>query len=148
MDNIKHFAAMIVIVSVFIQIGKTFLSNTQYEKLFKIISAFFIMIIIILMIFPNVNKVFITENQYFKNSFEQDETNIKSEFEKRLEQTIENDIHNKFYVNYNVEINTDFKSLKIYILKTGSSKEKDIAEYIKTTYCTPKDEVIMIGEFE
>lgn len=148
MGNIKHFAMMIVIVSVFMQIGKTILANSQYEKLYKIISAFFIMIIITLMIFPSINKVFVTENKNFKTSFVDSDTNIKNEFEKKLEQIIENDIHNKFYVNYDIQVKTDFKKLKIYISNANRPNEKGIAEYIKKTYCTAKDEVIVLNEFE
>lgn len=139
---------MIVVISIFIQIGKNFLDNSQYEKLYKLISAFFIMIIIFLMLFPNISKVYVDKNQYSAGAFDTNETNLKDKFEENLEQIIENDIHNKFYVNYDIRVETDFEALKVFILKTDTTNAKDIAEYVRNTYCTPKDEVIMINEFE
>ena len=47
------------------------------------------------------------------------------------------------YVNINLDIKTDFKTLKIYLYDNEIDRAEDIKKYIETKYCTPNDEVII-----
>lgn len=147
MDKIKNLFVLLIALSVFVQIGKIFLNNTQYEKIYKFISSFFIVIIVITYIFSlgrNESNIDLFSKTYFKS----DNTDIKNNFENKLAQTIETNIHNIFYVNYSIKVETDFKQLKIYILGKGTATDDDVKNYIVNNYCTSKDEVYIIHENE
>ena len=145
MDNFKYFFVLLIIFSIFIQIGKVFLNSTQYEKIYKFISSFFIIVIVvggILSIYKKENNIIL----FPETSFILGETDIKKEFENNLAQMIEANIHNTFYVNYKIKVETDFQQLKIYILCKGSQTDTNVKNYIINNYCTSKDEVYMINE--
>ena len=114
MIKFKYFFVLLIIFSIFTQFGKVFLDNTQYEKIYKFVSSFFIIFIVVMCLFP-VEKNIMNIDYFEEISLDSSKTDIKKEFENNLSQTIETNIHNIFYVKYNVEVETDFSCLKIYM---------------------------------
>jgi len=147
MSNLKGIIILIIIFSIFIQFGKVFLNNTQYEKIYKTTSSFFIIMVITICLF-SLGKNIADIEILSQNSFDLSETNIKNEFENNLAKTIEENIHNIFYVNYTIKVKSDFKQLKIYVLAKGNDTDDDVKNYIVNNYCTSEDEVYMINENE
>lgn len=147
MNKFKYLFVLLIIFSIFTQFGKVFLKNTQYEKIYKFISSFFIIFIVFMCIFP-IGKNIMDINYSNEISLDSNKTDIKKEFENRLSQTIERNIHNIFYVNYIINVETDFSHLKIYITAKETAMDNDVKNYIISNYCTSKDEVYLISENE
>lgn len=147
MNKFKYLFVLLIIFSIFTQFGKVFLKNTQYEKIYKFISSFFIIFIVFMCIFP-IGKNIMNINYSNEISLDSNKTDIKKEFENRLSQTIERNIHNIFYVNYIINVETDFSHLKIYITAKETAMDNDVKNYIISNYCTSKDEVYLISENE
>ncbi len=145
MNQIKGFYIILIVFSISIQFGRILTNETQYEKIFKVLSSFLIISLIVAGgIFSIKNNV--ANGTSLNMTFEMQDINIKNEFESNLEDTIKRDIHNKFYVNYNINVDTDFKNLKIFIVKKGTPMDERVENYIINNYCTSKDEVYMIDE--
>jgi hypothetical protein len=147
MNKFKYLFVLLIIFSIFTQFGKVFLKNTQYEKIYKFISSFFIIFIVFMCIFP-IGKNIMDINYSNEISLDSNKTDIKKEFENRLSQTIERNIHNIFYVNYIINVETDFSHLQIYITAKETAMDNDVKNYIISNYCTSKDEVYLISENE
>ncbi|MBQ6893988.1 MAG: hypothetical protein IJN40_00670 [Clostridia bacterium] len=145
MNQIKGFYVILIVFSVSIQFGRILTNETQYEKIFKVISSFLIISLIVAggisLIKNNVD-----DGTTLNIAFDIQDTNIKNEFENKLEDTIKIDIHNKFYVNYDIDVDTDFKKLKIFVVKKGTSMDEKVENHIISNYCTSEDEVYMINE--
>lgn len=141
MINYKVLVVSIIITSYVIQIGNLILDKTNYSKLFKVVAGI-ILIMSILACLTDIKLVKYTPSVNSKTNKYSSES-IKTEFENNLKKKIIDDLHNNNYVNIDLDVKTDFKTLKIYLYDNEIDRAEDIKKYIETKYCTPNDEVII-----
>lgn len=141
MINYKVLVVSIIITSYVIQIGNLILDKTNYSKLFKVVAGI-ILIMSILACLTDIKLVEYTPSVNPKTNKYSSES-IKTEFENNLKKKIIDDLHNNNYVNIDLDVKTDFKTLKIYLYDNEIDRAEDIKKYIETKYCTPNDEVII-----
>lgn len=141
MINFKVLVVSIIVTSYVIQIGNLILDKTNYSKLFKVVAGI-ILIMSILACLIDIELVEYTPSVNPKTNKYSSES-IKTEFENNLKKKIIDDLHNNNYVNIDLDVKTDFKTLKIYLYDYEIDRAEDIKKYIETKYCTPNDEVII-----
>lgn len=141
MINYKVLVVSIIVTSYVIQIGNLILDKTNYSKLFKVVAGI-ILIMSILACLTDIKLVEYTPSVNSKTNKYSSES-IKTEFENNLKKKIIDDLHNNNYVNIDLDVKTDFKTLKIYLYDNEIDRAEDIKKYIETKYCTPNDEVII-----
>ncbi len=146
MEEFKIIIKNFIVLAVIFQLGGVILSKTRFFKNYKKISGI-ILTICLISSFMKLDLSFDNIKIPYNEPDENYENTIKVEFQNKLKEMIENDLHNKYYVNVNVDVSTNYESVRIIISGNISDNEKiTITNYIKTTYCTPKDEVIINGE--
>lgn len=135
------FLLAIVLISFIIQSGNLLLDKTGFDKLFKMISG----IIIIITIIHFVSLIRIDNLTLPKSDFvEYENSDLKNEFENNLINAINDDLHKMNYVNINIDVETDFKTLKIYVYGiSDESASQAVYKFLKNKYCTPNDEVFI-----
>ncbi|MBR3933870.1 MAG: hypothetical protein IKJ68_08205 [Clostridia bacterium] len=149
MMSYKSFLTSVIIFSFIIQSGSILLNKTKFEDIFKTISGI-IAVIFVLSSMSSCSKSFdfsyIYEDLQNKDKNSNCNSELITSFENNLKSIIEDDLHKKYYVNLNVKISTDLKTLKIYIYSNDNSINEDVRNYVKQKYCQAKDEVTVINE--
>ena len=141
MKNGTALLLAIITISFVVQSGNLLLDKSSYDKLFKVISGIIIMIIIT----HYVSNIQINSVTFLNDVFpEYADYNLKITFENNLANAIKNDLHKMNYVNINIDVKTDMKTLKIYVYgMCDESASQAVYDFLKNKYCTPNDEVFI-----
>ena len=145
MESIKLYIIKIIVVVAVLQIGGFFINIRSYNHLYSLVGG----VILIATIFsaPGIK----IDTNYLDLSHKEEipafEDTIENTFETRVEEMIAEGLHKKYKTQCRVEVDTDFEKLKINVFFDNELiSNNEIYNYIKNTYCTEKDKVVINNE--
>ena len=144
MNDLKSYVIRIIIVASIVQFG-TIAIGQKYKKIYSFIGSVFI--IFTMLSIPNVDVGSFFNFKY--NELQSDNITVSERFTTEVSRKIQEEIHNVFGIDSTVDVLTDneFSKIKI-VVKCSCSDEVlyRIEEYVLKTFCTQKDEVIVVSE--
>lgn len=144
MNELKTYIIRIIVVAAIVQLG-VIVSGERYKKIYSLVGAIFIVFVILMI--PSINLKEISFDDYKKIDF--DEITISRQFTDNVSKKIKENIMVTFGIDANVNVTTDssYSNICVTVACECSDELKyRIEEYVKKTFCTPSDEVIMISE--
>jgi hypothetical protein len=144
MNDLKLYIIRIIIVASIVQLG-TVIIGPKYKKIYSFAGAVFI--VFAMLSIPNVNVEKFSISGY--SDFETKDSTVSELFTNAVSQKVEYGIYNTFGIETIVDVLTDNEFTKIEIIvkcKCSDEMAYRIEEYVTKTFCTQRDEVVVLGE--
>ncbi len=147
MSDFKLYIIRIVIVVSIVQLGVV-MSGEKYKKLYSLVGAIFI--VFAMLSFPDFEFGNFNLNFPLPTDIETEEDNIARTFTKSVSDKIEAGIKETCNTEADVTVQTDENFSKLHITIDCCCPEEisvKIDEYVKKTFCTQNDEVIITNGY-
>ena len=147
MSDFKLYIIRIVIVVSIVQLG-VIMSGEKYKKLYSLVGAIFI--VFAMLSFPNFDFGYFNFNYQLQTGVETGEDNIAKAFTESVSEKIEDGIKETCNTEADVTVQTDENFSKLHITIDCCCPEEisvKIDEYVKKTFCTQNDEVIITNGY-
>ena len=147
MSDFKLYIIRIIIVVSIVQLGVV-MSGQKYKKLYSLVGAIFI--VFAMLSFPDFDFGYFNINYPSQTVIETGEDNIAKTFTDSVSKKIEEGIKETCNTEADVTVQTDENFSNLHITIACCCPEEisaKINEYVKKTFCTQNDEVIITNGY-